>query len=172
MKKYIAVIAGVVISLGVIAQELEDHDQKHDHFHANEIGISFSPVYFQNSKTMAFGLHSHYVKRIGDSRFGIGLGAEYIFGEARHQTYSAVFQYSPTYRIHLVVSPGVAPERELAEFDQDGNDHEHHGAVFALHLEAIYEFHIGEFDLGPSFEFAYDPSDIHLSLGLHLAYPF
>lgn len=186
MSRFLALVVGFSIALTAFGQDHspkeEDHDHstcdhetgKHDHFHTNELGVSFAPVYFTSSKTTAFGLHGHYVRRFGESRFGGGLGVEYIFNEAKHQTYSAVFQYSPTYQLHLVVAPGVALESEVEEAGHvDGEEeHEHHGATFALHLEAVYEFSLGPIDLGPSIEFAYDPHDIHLSAGLHVAFPF
>lgn len=169
-KKIIAIVFLVVgIVLNASSQDaVAEEEHEHDHFHANEIGISFAPVYFTNSKETFFGLHGHYVHRFGESRFGAGAGVEYIFNDEQHQTYSAVIQYSPLNRLHLVAAPGVAVEKHI---DTPG-EAAGHEAVFALHLEAFYEFEVGPIDLGPSFEFAYDPHDIHLSLGLHLAFPF
>ncbi len=175
----------ILSSAIAFAQEVdEDHDHehcdhengKHDHFHTNELGISFAPVYFTGSKATEFGLHGHYVRRLGESRFGAGLGVEYIFNEAKHQTYSAVFQYSPTYQLHLVAAPGFAVESEV-ESAHDSHGHEEegteaHGAVFALHLEAVYEFHVGPIDIGPSIEWAWDKHETHLSAGVHVAFPF
>lgn len=43
---------------------------------------------------------------------------------------------------------------------------------FAMHLETSYEFEFDNFHLGPVLEFAYDPEDIHISLGLHLGIGF
>lgn len=146
---------------------------KHDHFHTNELGVSLAPVYYLKAKEnpINFGLHAHYVRRLGQTRFGAGLGFEYIFDEHRHQTYSAVFQYSPTYQLHLVAAPGIAIETHHEE-DEHEEEEEHHEAAFAIHLEAVYEFEIGPIDIGPSAEFAYDTHDIHLSLGVHIAFPF
>lgn len=43
---------------------------------------------------------------------------------------------------------------------------------FALHLEASYEFEIGDLHIGPVIEYAYDTEDQHLSLGLHVGIGF
>ena len=155
------------------SHDTEDH-KGHDHFHRNEIGVSFAPVYFTESRTTNFGLHGHYVRRLGETRFGAGLGVEYIFNESNHQTYSAVFQYSPTYSLHLVAAPGIALESEVDEVGHVPGDeeHDHHGIAFAFHLEAFYEFSIGPIDLGPSVEWAWDKHETHLSAGIHLAFPF
>ena len=172
-------VSSAQTTMSVEHEEDEHEDGHHDHFHTNEIGISFAPVYYWNKKDspIYFGLHSHYVRRLGESRFGIGAGYEYIFDEHKHQTFSAVFQFSPTYRFHLVAAPGWAIESEEEGHDDHGapqvhHEEEEHGASFALHLEAVYEFELGPIDIGPSFEFAWDKHDVHLSLGAHLAFPF
>src|SRR5690606_23681707 len=148
-------IFSLVICSGIAAQE-HDHSS-HDHFHTHELGINLAPVYFTESKSINFVLHAHYVRRIGQTAFGTGIGLEYIFDAHHHQTYSLVFQYKPLLNFHLIAAPGIAFESESTELDPI--DHDNHGGVFALHLEAVYEFNIGMFDLGPSFEFAYDSHD-------------
>jgi len=175
MKRLLSLIFFLILSVAILAQyDHEDHDHDDgDHFHDNEVGLSFAPVLYSGEKEQPvyFGLHGHYVKRLGESRFGAGLGVEYIFDEHRHQTYSVVIQYSPARNLHIIAAPGFAIE-------EDGDEHSDHGekdahkAVFAVHLEAFYEFELGPIDLGPAFEFAYDEHDIHYSLGLHVALPF
>ena len=44
--------------------------------------------------------------------------------------------------------------------------------LFALHLEASYEWEIGDVHLGPVVEYAYDEEDAHISLGLHIGIGF
>jgi hypothetical protein len=39
-------------------------------------------------------------------------------------------------------------------------------------IETAYEFEIKNFHVGPAFEFAYDPEDFHISLGLHCGFGF
>jgi|SaaInlStandDraft_5_1057022.scaffolds.fasta_scaffold144480_2 hypothetical protein len=146
----------LVIGFSAFSQEEEGH------FHKNELGISMAPVFFIPSEEVSFGLHAHYVKNIKSENFGIGLGAEYIFNEEKHQTYSVVFDYRLIGGLHVIAAPGVAIESELEKYE----------AVFAVHLETNYEFELKHFNLGPSFEFAWDPHDIHYNLGIHVAIPF
>ncbi len=133
---------------------------QHDH-HKNEIGIANSLVYFAKEEAFAYGLHSHFVRRLGESRFGIGLGYERIFDEHKHSTYGIVFAYTILGGWNFNASPGITIEAA------DPNP------VFALHLETSYEFELGtNFHIGPVLEFAYDPEDIHLSAGLHVGFGF
>lgn len=154
--KYILITLAILTTLSSFSQDEDTH------FHKNELGVSIAPVLFMPSEEIAFGLHAHYVKNIKNENFGIGLGAEYIFNEEKHQTYSVVFDYRLIGGLHVIAAPGVALENELGKTE----------AVFALHLETNYEFELEHFNLGPSFEFAYDPHDIHYSLGLHISIPF
>jgi hypothetical protein len=131
----------------------------HEH-HKNEIGIANSPVYFIKEKVFAYGLHFHYVRNIPKSKFGLGVGYERIFDEHKHNTFGLVGTYRPIENLSFNVSPGLTFE--------DGNK----TANFALHLETSYEFEINAFHIGPAFEFAYDPEDFHISLGLHIGYGF
>lgn len=44
--------------------------------------------------------------------------------------------------------------------------------MFTFHIESTYEFEFKNIHLGPAIEFAYDPEDFHISLGLHIGYGF
>ena len=154
---YLALLI-TIFSSNLIAQTTEQSD-KHDH-HANEIGIANAPVYFIKEKEFAYGLHIHYVRNIPKSKFGIGLGYERIFDEHKHNTVGLVAAFRPIDKLSLNISPGLTFE--------DGNSK----VDFALHLETSYEFEINDFHIGPVIEFAYDPEDIHLSIGLHIGYGF
>jgi hypothetical protein len=129
--------------------------------HQNELGISNAPVYFLKEKVFAFGLHLHAVRFIKNSKFGIGLGYEHIFDEHKHTTIGFVAAFRPLKRLTLNLAPGIT-------FEGDHKDE----LNFAVHAEAAYEFEIGNFHLGPAAEIAYDPEDIHLSLGLHIGFGF
>ena len=148
----------ILVFLGFSAFSQEEHE----HFHKNELGVSIAPVFFTPSEGVAVGPHAHYVKNIKSENFGIGLGAEYIFNEEKHQTYSVVFDYRLIGGLHVIAAPGVAIESEQDKLE----------TVFAVHLETNYEFELKHFNLGPSFEFAWDPHDIHYNLGIHVAIPF
>lgn len=88
------------------------------------------------------------------------MGYERIFDDHKHNTYGIVGTYRINEKLSINISPGLTFE--------DGDK----TARFALHLETTYEFEIGNFHLGPAFEFASDPEDFHLSLGLHIGYGF
>ena len=143
----------------LFAQEHVTEQHNHDH-HKNEFGVANSPVYFVNEKEFAYGLHLHYVRTISDSKFGIGLGYERIFDEHKHNTIGIVGSYRIVEGLSINASPGIT-------FEGGGSE-----ANFALHLETAYEWEVSDFHIGPSFEFAYDPEDYHISLGIHIGYGF
>jgi len=157
----IPMVLMTIFSLNLSAQTGENpKNDKHHENHLNEFGMAFSPVYFVKEKDIAFGMHVHYVHNIPNSKFGLGLGYERIFDKHKHNTFGLEAIYRPFEALSLSLSPGLTFE--------DNNS----GPDLALHIETSYEFEIGEFHLGPAFEFAIDPEDIHLSLGVHLGFGF
>ena len=150
----------ILFGQNLIAQNNEHIEDHHDH-HKNEIGIANAPVYFVNEKEFSYGLHIHYVRKIKESKFGLGLGYERIFDEHKHNTIGIVGSYRPIDKLGISLSPGITFE-----------DSESSNINFALHIETSYEIEINNFHIGPVFEIAYDPEDYHISLGLHIGYGF
>jgi hypothetical protein len=157
---FFAAFAGSV----AFAQEKEhehNHDEKHDHEtshrHIHEIGISAGPVYFFNEKEFSFATHLHYVYNFPESKFGLGLGYERIFDEHKHNFAGLEFNYRLVHPLTLSISPGIVWEG--AEKGEAG---------FGLHGEAVYEFELGVFHVGPMLEAAWHPEDWHLSVGIHI----
>ena len=111
-------------------------------------------------KEFAYGLHIHYVHYLHESKFGFGLSYERIFDEHGHNTFGVEAIYRPIGPLSINISPGLT-------FEDESKD-----ANFALHLETAYEFEMNNFHIGPALEFAYDPEDFHISLGLHVGYGF
>lgn len=72
-----------------------------------------------------------------------------------------VTSYNPFGSLHISLSPGATFE-----------DYEPTLIKFAFHAETSYDFNVGIFHLGPMLEFAYDPEDYHISLGLYIGYGF
>jgi len=136
-----------------------EHEHHHDH-HNNEFGVANAPVYFLKEKQFSYGLHAHYMRNIIHTRISVGFGYERIFDEHRHHTLGVVFGYRPIEALSINASPGLTFEGGSLS------------PAFALHIETAYEFEVKNFHIGPAAEFAYDPEDIHLSLGLHIGYGF
>ena len=153
MKKQFWLIPALVGLTLIVSGQTESHH--HHDTHRNEIGIANAPVYFTREKTVAYEFHLHYIHRLPETKFGIGLGYERIFDAHRHQTVGLVGNFAPFDRLNLAIAPGVA-------FEKDGEKH------FTTHLETSYDFDVHGFHLGPAFEIAIDREDIHLSLGLHV----
>ncbi len=163
---YSLVFVSILGRQALMAQEheVEDVHHHHQHYHphaSNEIGLANNLVYLGEEGEFAYGLHLHYLRNIGDSRFGVGLGYEQIFDEHTHRNVGVVGSYRILHGLFLNVSPGITfiggaePEK-----------------TFALHLETTYEFELGPFHLGPVLEYALSGHGYHLSVGLHLAYTF
>jgi len=139
----------------------EGHHHSHHHHPRNEIGLANNLVYLGEEHEFAYGLHLHYLRNIGASRFGVGLGYEQIFDDHLHRNIGIVGSYRIHKSLFLNISPGITfigrtnPEKTLA-----------------LHLEATYEFELGPFHIGPVVEYAISGHGYHLSGGLHLAYAF
>lgn len=157
MIKSVFLLLFLIISNIVMAQE---HEHEHDH-HRHEIGLGNSPVYFVNEKTLAYGLHLHYIYNIPHSKLGMGLGYERIFDEHQHNTIGVVGNYRPIENLSFSFSPGIT-------FEENSLSH----SMFALHFETAYEFELKNMHLGPVFEVAYDREDVHISLGMHIGIGF
>lgn len=138
----------------------ENHDIHHHEHHKNEISVANSLVTFLQEKETAYGLHVHYVRKLSDSPFGVGMSYERIFDEHKHNTIGIVASYRPVERFAISLSPGLA-------FEDSGSQ-----SSLALHVETTYEFSIGDFHIGPLVEFAMDKEDQHLSLGIHVGIGF
>ncbi|MBX9851301.1 MAG: hypothetical protein K2X86_06025 [Cytophagaceae bacterium] len=151
-----------IISLNLYAQIPQDtirNNSNHEH-HKNEIGIASSAAYFKGNE-LSYSMHIHYIRNISGSKFGLGLSFERIFFTFKHNTAGVVIAYRPLEKLSLISSPGVT-------FEEDNLSN----PVFTLHTEVAYEFEIGAFHIGPAFEFAFDPNDYHMGLGLHVGYGF
>ncbi len=151
-----------ITSFSIFAQSTEDtlkNGENHSHS-KNEIAIAISAPYFVNEKKVSYSLHMHYIYNIPKTKFGIGVAYEAIILEPKHNTFGVVTSYRPFEYLSLALSPGISFE------DDDSTP------FFSLHAEIAYGFEVGKFHIGPAFEFAYDPNDYHISLGIHLGFGF
>ena len=137
-----------------------DHDEHH-HGHDSgsvEVGLSNSLVYIPGEQNFAYGLHVHGLYTFAETPFALGLGYEFIAGEHLHQTIGPMFCYRLTDLLNLCASPG-------AIFEEDN-------VALSVHVEATCEFELHGVHLGPTFGFAYNAEDMHISLGLHTGLEF
>jgi len=140
-----------------------DHDQSdHQHVHPkNEIGLGNYLSFLAGENQWAYSLHIHYLRFFEETRLGAGIGYEQIFDEHGHQSVTVVGAYRLSSPLVLSVAPGIL----------FGNP-DHPEARFVMHLEAVYEFQLGSFHLGPALEFATTFEEYHVGAGLHVALAF
>ena len=138
-----------------------DENIGHHHHALHEIGIANSPVYFIKEKEISYGLHLHYIYNLKHSKFGVGVGYERIFDDHKHTTWGIVGTYRPIDEWSINLSPGITYENLQTE-----------QLAFSIHIETSYEFEFNGLHIGPALEFAYDPEDIHISLGVHMGFAF
>jgi len=159
----------LMLFIWISPNDLLAQHQEHDHDHntnlhehpKNEIGIGNYLSYLVGENEFAYGLHIHYLRSFEESRFGAGVGYEQIFDEHRHRSLTLIGAFRPVSPLVLSLAPGIVlgtPENQSIRF--------------ALHVEAVYEFEISHFHLGPAIEFATTFDEYHIGVGLHLAYAF
>lgn len=140
-----------------------DHNQAGypTHDHTLELGVSPGLVYLPAEDTFTAGLHMHLLASLGASRWSVGVGLERLFDQHAHNTLGFVAQYRIWDTWGIAIGPG------LTFTDEDPTALEP-----SLHIETMYEFVLADFHVGPSVEFAADPEEIHLTLGLHFGVGF
>ena len=119
-------------------------------------------MWMSEENEVELGLHAHFIKRIGENKFGFGGGVEYILDEHKHQTYSLAAQFTPLPALHLIIAPGIALAVEDNEIEKG----------WAVHFELTKEFSFWKLDVGPAIEFALDSHGQHIACGIHVGIPF
>lgn len=132
--------------------------QGHHHEHPpSELGVANSGVAFSGETGLNYGLHFHYLRKFRGSEFRWGAGYERIFDGHKHNTVGVIAGYGLAHGWTVLISPGVTFE-----------DEDPAALLPALHVETTYEVDIGNWHIGPVAEWAWDPEDMHVSLGIHL----
>lgn len=166
LKKF-SFLIGFFLLLGGTTMLAQDHEHDHDHSHHphehpnNEIGLGNYLSYLAGEKQVAYSLHFHYLRYFMESSFGAGLGYEQIFDEHGHRSLTVIGTYTFDSPLILSLAPGILFENP-----------ENPAARFVLHTEAIFEFELGHFHLGPALEFATTFEEYHIGLGVHVAFAF
>ena len=94
---------------------------------------------------------------LGKSRFALGVGYERLFDDHQHNAWGIVLQYRIIDPWTVLIAPGITyGGSAISEAEP------------TVHLETTYEFELGPIDLGPAFEVAVEPNDVHMTLALHL----
>lgn len=158
--RYFATLATLIILSLVTYSQEHDRRPEIEHQHPEvEFGVSNGVVYNFTEKEAAYGIHLHVIKTINKSdKFGLGFGYEAIFDDHRHNAVSFIIAYRPIDQFSLNLSPGIS-------WLSTEND----SAKPSLHLEALYEWEVGIFHIGPLVGVASNFEDFHGSVGLHLA---
>ena len=145
---------------------LHGQEEKEEHHHASEFGISLSYVDLVDEDETAPSIHLHWLKPLEGSesleRLGIGLGFETIFADHTHHTVMATLAFFPIDHLVLSVSPGIV-------FADEESGWENH---YATHIELSYGFDVGEYEIGPVIGYADSDEGSHRMIGLHFGIPF
>ena len=159
--KYILTLTLVALALPALAQT-PGHEGHDHHEHRNEFGLANMAVYLASEGEVAPGWHAHWVRYLGHSDFGVGMGYEIVLDDHRHQNLSVVGSYRITDAWSITAAPGISLHEN---WQQD--------VSLGLHLETAYEWDWGPFHIGPMLELAFgNAEDTHYSVGLHIGYGF
>lgn len=165
------IISALVITLIILPRGLtgQNHEHSHEHNHGHqhpehpryEIGVGNYLSYLAGEQEIAYSLHVHFLRSFEESRFGFGLGYEHIFDEHVHRSLGIIGTYRLSPPLIFSLSPGILFPTE-----------ENQDVRFVLHSEAVYEFELNHFHIGPALGLATSFEESHFSIGLHFAYAF
>ena len=128
-------------------------------YHVDEVGFGVAPVFnMTEEEEPGTALHAHYIHHLGRTTLGLGADVEYVLADHEHTSFMALIQWSPHPYTHLVLAPGLF--------------HATHGPWDpAVHLEAYQDFHWHGMAIGPFMEWAFEPGQQQMELGVHLGVP-
>lgn len=143
-----------------LAQDHEVHENhQHTDNHKFHIGIGGAATYLKSESGIAPGVHVHFIRQFGhQNRWGLGLGYEGILDEHRHNGINLLVNYHLLKHLSVNVGPGIV----FAEHDGETE------RKLAFHTEAVYEFNVGKFHIGPMAGFGIDSEETHFSIGVHV----
>ena len=131
---FLAIVIGCGTPLAMAQADEREHgstDETSHEYHPNIIGIFVGGT--DEGREQAVTLGVEYERRFNKS-FGIGVFAEYIFGDADFWVYGVPFTYH-TGQWTLYIGPGV----------EDGK----HGSEFFTRIGGLYSFEVGSWEISP-----------------------
>jgi hypothetical protein len=154
----------LLLSLFGFSQNLHNHDEHlHNDAHKYHIGVGGTAAYIKGESAFAPGAHLHFIRQFGhQNRWGLGLGYEALFDEHRHNGINLLINYHPLKHLSVNVGPGILFTEHDGETERKA----------AFHTEAVYEFNVGKFHLGPMVGFGFDKEETHFSVGVHVGLGF
>ncbi|MBW6536347.1 MAG: hypothetical protein K0B11_15160 [Mariniphaga sp.] len=154
----------LLFSFFVSAQDYQNqHEHEHPDLHKYHIGVGGTGAYLKGESGFAPGAHLHFIRQLGhQSRWGLGLGYEAIFDEHKHKGVNLLINYHPLKHLSFNVGPGIIFSEHEGETERKP----------AFHAEAVYEFIVGKFHIGPMAGFGSDKEETHFSVGVHVGLGF
>ena len=143
----------------------DDHSVKHTHedTHRYHIGFGGAGTYIFGEDGLAPGVHFHFIRQLGkDHRWGIGLGYEGIVDGQVHNGMNLLLNYRPISFMTLNAGPGLVVGKHDGEMELSP----------AFHTEAVFEFNLAGFHVGPMIGYGIDNEHSHISVGLHFGIGF
>lgn len=142
------------------AQNQHNHENHmHTDVHKYHIGFGGAATHLKGEPGLAPGAHLHVIRQFGhQNRWGLGLGYEAIFDEHMHNGINLLVNYHLAKHLSVNAGPGII----FAEHDGETERKP------AFHTEAVYEFNVGKFHIGPMAGFGFDKEDTHFSIGIHV----
>jgi hypothetical protein len=150
----------LLFSVCVSAQKNHNHeDHVHADLHKYHIGVGGTATYLKGESGFAPGAHLHFIRQFGhQNRWGLGLGYEAIFDEHKHSGVNLLLNYHLLEHLSVNIGPGIL-------FSEHDGENERKPA---FHTEAVYEFNVGKFHIGPMAGFGLDKEETHFSVGVHV----
>lgn len=150
---YLFITITIVLANQLMAEQISKNSHKH------EISLGVISTHFIKEKENALGWQLHYIRSLGKTDFGIGIGYERILDGHGYNTLGFIFNLKPIENWSINLIPGIA-------YHDGGLKH----IEFAFHFESIYEFKIESLHIGPLIDYSFEEDENHISLGIHFGF--
>lgn len=169
--KYFLGILLLSISIFSAQAQINPDDHKNDHAHSKlhndshrfHIGFGGAGTYIFGADVLAPGIHVHFIRQMGKHhQWGIGLGYEGIVDEKVHNGLNLLLNYRPVSFLTINTGPGLVIGKHDGEMEVSP----------AFHTEAVFEFNLAGFHVGPMIGYGIDNEHSHVSVGVHFGIGF